>query len=82
MKIEIKEKDNKINYKILASGTLVKFGDKDENIYGYGIYLTDCDSANPIIYDLLDKCYYSDVWSYDIVEVFDNAKMTLEVGDE
>ena len=80
MKVEIKEKDNKINYKILASGTLVKY--KDENIYGYGIYLTDCDSANPIIYDLLDKCYYSDVWSYDIVEVFDNAKMTLEVGDE
>lgn len=82
MKVEIKEKDNKINYKILASGTLVKFRDKDENIYGYGIYLTDYDYANPIIYDLLDKCYYSDVWSYDIVEVFDNAKMTLEVGDE
>ena len=79
MKIEIKEKDNKINYKILASGTLVKFGDKDENIYGYGIYLTDYDYANPIIYDLLDKCYYSDVWSYDIVEVFDNAKMTIDI---
>lgn len=79
MKVEIKEKDNKINYKILASGTLVKFGDKDENIYGYGIYLTNRDSANPIIYDLLDKCYYSDVWSYDIVEVFDNAKMTIDI---
>ena len=79
MKIEIKEKDNKINYKILASGTLVKFGNKDENIYGYGIYLTDYDYANPIIYDLLDKCYYSDVWSYDIVEVFDNAKMTIDI---
>lgn len=79
MKVEIKEKDNKINYKILASGTLVKFGDKDENIYGYGIYLTDYDYANPIIYDLLDKCYYSDVWSYDIVEVFDNAKMTIDI---
>ena len=79
MKIEIKEKDNKINYKNLASGTLIKFGDKDENIYGYGIYLTDCDSNNPIIYDLLDKCYYSDVWLYDIVEVFDNAKMTLDI---
>ena len=79
MKIEIKEKNNKINYKILASGTLVKFGDKDENIYGYGIYLIDYDFANPIIYDLLDKCYYSDVWSYDIVEVFDNAKMTIDI---
>ncbi len=82
MKIEIKEKDNKINYKILASGTLVKFGNKDGNIYGYGIYLTGYNFANPIIYDLLDKCYYSDVWSYDIVEVFDNAKMTIEVGEE
>ena len=79
MKVEIKEKDNKINYKILASGTLIKFGDKDENIYGYGIYLIDYDFANPIIYDLLDKCYYSDVWSYDIVEVFDNAKMTIDI---
>lgn len=79
MKIEIKEKDNKINYKNLESGTLIKFGDKDENIYGYGIYLTKCNSANPIIYDLLDKCYYSDVWSYDIVEVFGNAKMTLDI---
>ena len=79
MKVEIKEKDNKINYKILASGTLIKFKDKDENIYGYGIYLTDFDYANPIIYDLLDKCYYSDVWSYDIVEVFDNAKMTIDI---
>ena len=81
MKVEIKEKDNKINYKNLASGTLIKFGDKDENIYGYGygIYLTDYDYANPIIYDLLDKCYYSDVWSYDIVEVFDNAKMTIDI---
>ena len=79
MKVEIKEKDNKINYKILESGTLIKFRDKNKNIYGYGIYLTDCASDNPIIYDLLDKCYYS-VWFYDIVEVFDNAKMTLEVG--
>lgn len=79
MKIEIKEKDNKINYKILASGTLIKFGNKDEKIYGYGIYLTDYDYANPIIYDLLDKCYYSDVWLYDIVEVFDNAKMTIDI---
>ena len=77
MKVEIKEKDNKINYKILASGTLVKY--KNENIYGYGIYLTDYDSNNPIIYDLLDKCYYSDVWLYDIVEVFDNAKMTIDI---
>lgn len=79
MKIEIKEKDNKINYKDLASGTLIKFGDENENIYGYGIYLTDCDSDNAIIYDLMDRCYYSDVWLYEVVEVFGNAKMTLEV---
>ena len=73
MKIEFNTKTENIK-----SGTLVKFNDKGLSPCYYGIYLTDIDGENPILYDLEENQYYKDVDSYDIEPVIGDVKLVVE----
>ena len=73
MKVEFNTKTEKIK-----SGTLVKFNDKGLSLCYYGIYLTDIDGENPILYDLEENQYYKDVDSYDIELVIGDVKLVVE----
>ena len=73
MKVEFSTKTEKIK-----SGTLVKFNDKGLSPCYYGIYLTDIDGENPILYDLEENQYYKDVDSYDIELVIGDVKLVVE----
>lgn len=75
MKVEFNTKTE--NIKNIESGTLVTFNDKGFPPY-YGIYLTDIDGENPILYDLEENQYYTDVKSYDIEPVIGNVKLVVE----
>ena len=68
MKIEFNTKKENIK-----SGTLVKF-----NECYYGIYLTDIDGENPILYDLEEDQYYKDIELYDIEVVNGDVKLVVE----
>lgn len=59
----------------IESGTLVKFVDLP---MCYGIYLTDIDGKNPVIYDLDDDVYYTDIYRYEIEPVNKNIKLVIE----
>ena len=73
MEVEFNTKTEKIK-----SGTLVKFNDKGLVPCYYGIYLTDIDGENPILYDLEENRYYKDVDSYDIESVVGDVKLVVE----
>ena len=73
MKIEFNTKTENIK-----SGMLVKFNDKGFPLRYYGIYLTDMDKENPILYDLEENQYYKDVDSYDIESVIGDVKLVVE----
>ena len=73
MKVEFNTK-----IKNIKSGTLVKFNDKGLVPCYYGIYLTDIDGENPILYDLEENQYYKDVDSYDIEPVIGDVKLVVE----
>lgn len=73
MKVEFNTKTENIK-----SGTLVKFNDKGVPLRYYGIYLTDMDNENPILYDLEENQYYKDIDSYDIESVIGDAKLVVE----
>ena len=73
MKVEFNTK-----IKNIKSGTLVKFNDKGLVPCYYGIYLTDIDEENPILYDLEENQYYKDVDSYDIESVVGDVKLVVE----
>ena len=73
MKVEFNTKTEKIK-----SGTLVKFNDKGFPLHYYGIYLTDIDEENPILYDLEEDQYYKDIELYDIEVVNGNVKLVVE----
>ena len=73
MEVEFNTKTEKIK-----SGTLVKFNDKGLVPCYYGIYLTDIDEENPILYDLEENQYYKDVDSYDIESVVGDVKLVVE----
>lgn len=73
MKVEFNTKTENIK-----SGTLVKFNDIGLPLLYYGIYLTDIDGQNPILYDLEENCYYRDADSYDIELVVGDAKLVVE----
>ena len=73
MKVEFNTKTENIK-----SGTLVKFNDKGLVPCYYGIYLTDIDGENPILYDLEENQYYKDVDSYDIESVIGDVKLVVE----
>ena len=73
MKVEFNTKTEKIK-----SGALVKFNDKGLVPCYYGIYLTDIDEENPILYDLEEDQYYKDIELYDIEVVNGNVKLVVE----
>lgn len=73
MKVEFNTKTKNIK-----SGTLVKFNGKGLPLIYYGIYLTDIDEENPILYDLEENQYYKDIDSYDIESVIGNVKLVVE----
>lgn len=73
MKVEFNIKTENIK-----SGTLVKFNDKGLSLCHYGIYLTDIDEKNPILYDLEEDHYYKDVDMYDIEPVIGDVKLIVE----
>ena len=73
MKVEFNTKTEKIK-----SGTLVKFNDKGYPTYYDGIYLTDIDGGNPILYNLGEDQYYKDIELYDIEVVNGNVKLVVE----
>lgn len=82
MKVEFNTKTEKIK-----SGTLVKYKSEivkyksesgDSTFVSYAIYLTDMDEEEPILYDLHDDCYYTDVDMYDIEPVICNVKLVVE----
>ena len=73
MEVEFNTKTAKIK-----SGTLVKYNNKGLVPCSYGIYLTDIDGENPIIYDLEEDQYYKDVDSYDIEPVIGDVKLVVE----
>ena len=73
MKVEFNTKTEKIK-----SGTLVKFNDKGFPPYYDGIYLTDIDGNNPILYDLGEDQYYKDIELYDIEVVNGNVNLVAE----
>ena len=60
------------------SGTLAPFNDKGLVPCYYGIYLTDIDEENPILYDLEEDQYYKDIELYDIEVVNGNVKLVVE----
>lgn len=68
MKIEFNKKVEEIK-----SGSLVRFDGKY-----YGIYLTDTDGENPIIYDLEDDVYYIDIDMRNIQAVNGDVKLVVE----
>lgn len=73
MKVEFNTKTENIK-----SGTLVKFNDKGLVPCYYGIYLTDIDEENPILYDLEENQYYNDIDLYDIEPVNGDVKLIVE----
>ena len=73
MKVEFNTK-----IKNIKSGTFVKFNDKGLVPCYYGIYLTDIDEENPILYDLEEDQYYKDIELYDIEVVNGNVKLVVE----
>ena len=73
MKVEFNTKTENIE-----SGTLVKFNDKGFPLRYYGIYLTDIDEENPILYDLEEDKYCKDVDMYDIEPVIGDVKLVVE----
>ena len=73
MKVEFNTK-----IKNIKSGTLVKFNDKGLPPCYYGIYLTDIDGENPILYDLEEDQYCKDVDMYDIEPVIGDVKLVVE----
>lgn len=73
MEVEFNTKTEKIK-----SGTLVKYNNKGLMPCYYGIYLTDIDGENPILYDLEEDQYYKDVDSYNIEPVIGNVKLVVE----
>jgi hypothetical protein len=73
MEVEFNTKTEKIE-----SGTLVKYNNKGLIPCYYGIYLTDIDGENPILYDLEEDQYYKDVDSYNIEPVIGNVKLVVE----
>ena len=73
MKVEFNTK-----IKNIKSGALVKFNDKGFSPYYDGIYLTDIDGENPILYDLGEDKYYKDIELYDIEVVNGNVKLVVE----
>ena len=73
MKVEFNTK-----IKNIKSGTLVKFNDKGLSLCYYGIYLTDIDGENPILYDLEEVQYYKDIELYDIEVVNGDVKLVVE----
>lgn len=75
MEIEFNIKTEKEKIK---SGTLVKFNDKGLPLICYGIYLTDIDEKNPILYDLEVDQYYKNVDLYDIEPIIGDVKLVVE----
>lgn len=73
MKVEFNTKTENIK-----SGTLVKFDNKGLVPCYYGIYLTNIDEENPILYDLEEDKYYTDVELYDIETVIGDVKLIVE----
>ena len=73
MKVEFNTK-----IKNIKSGTLIKYNDKGLVPCYYGIYLTDIDEENPILYDLEEDQYYKDIELYDIEVVNGNVKLVVE----
>ena len=73
MKVEFNTKTENIK-----SGTPVKFNDTGLVQCYYGIYLTDIDEENPILYDLEEDQYYKDIELYDIEVVNGNVKLVVE----
>ena len=73
MKVEFNTKTVKIK-----SGTLVKFNNKGLVPCYYGIYLTDIDEENPILYVLKEDKYCKYVDMYDIEVVNGNVKLVVE----
>ena len=73
MKVEFNTK-----IKNIKSGALVKFNDKGLPPCYYGIYLTDIDGENPILYDLEENQYCKDVDMYDIEPVIGDVKLVVE----
>ena len=73
MKVEFNTK-----IKNIKSGTLVKYNDKGLVPCYCGIYLTDMDKKNPILYDLEEDKYCKDVDSYDIEPVIGDVKLIVE----
>ena len=73
MKVEFNTKTGKIK-----SGALVKFNDKGFPPYYDGIYLTDIDEENPILYVLEEDEYCKDVDMYDIEPVTGNVKLVVK----
>lgn len=73
MEVEFSTKTEKIK-----SGTLVKYNNKGLVPCYYGIYLTDIDGENPILYDLEEDQYYKDVNSYGIEPVIGDVKLVVE----
>lgn len=61
------------NTEEIKSGSLVRL----DGEY-YGIYLTDMNGENPIIYDLEDDQYYTDVELYNIEPVIGDVKLIVE----
>ena len=73
MKVEFNKKTEKIK-----SGTLVKFNGKGLSLCYYGIYLTDINGENPILYDLEEDRYYKDIKLFDIEPVTGSVKLIVE----
>lgn len=73
MKVEFHTETEKIK-----SGTLVKFNNKGFTPCYYGIYLTDVDDNDPILYHLEEDQYYNDIELYDIEPVIGDVKLVIE----
>jgi hypothetical protein len=75
MKIEKPQKEEKNKpFEYVKSGTVCLVGDEDEKFYA--IYISG--GVDPILYDLEEQTYYSDVDNYTLIKIFENSILKIQ----
>jgi hypothetical protein len=75
MKIEKPQKEEKSKpFEYVKSGTVCLVSDGDEDFYA--IYISG--GVDPILYDLEEQTYYSDVDNYTLIKIFENSILKIQ----
>lgn len=75
MKIEKpQEEKNKKSFEFIESGTVCLVDDNGDTFYA--VYIGG--DVNPILYDLEEQTYYTDVDDYTILKTFENSILKIQ----